>query len=223
LTLEQKIALIKDNQNGHGLSVRKLADKYNISKSSAANILHRREEFFSDYTSNSNKGRKRKHKDESGQSIDQLVFEWFTVQRSKQIAISGPILQEKARQFAAELGHPSDVFKASNGWLEKFRFRHAISFRRIRGECASVDNSTTEEWTQRLPTLLDGYDEKDVFNADETGLFYRAIPDRSLVLSKEDCKGGKKSKERFTILLCTNWTGTEKLKPVVIGKKTLID
>ena len=32
LTLEEKIPLIKDNQNGHGLSVRQLADKYKILK-----------------------------------------------------------------------------------------------------------------------------------------------------------------------------------------------
>ncbi len=171
-----------------------MVDKYNVSKSSAANILQRREEFFSDYASNSNKGVKRKHNDESGQTIDQLVFDWFTVQRSKQIAISGPILQEKARQIAKDLGHLSGVFKASNGWLEKFRIRHAISFRMICGESAPVDNSTVEEWITRLLTLLDGYDAKDVFNTDETGLFYRATPDRSLALSKEDCKGGKKAK-----------------------------
>lgn len=66
LALEQKIKLIKDNQNGNGLSVRVLADKYGVSKSSVANILQRREEFISDYTSNCNKGIKRKYKDEDG-------------------------------------------------------------------------------------------------------------------------------------------------------------
>ncbi|CAF1502617.1 unnamed protein product [Didymodactylos carnosus] len=35
---------------------------------------------------------------------------------------------------------------------------------------------------------------------------------------KEECNGGKKSKERYTILLCVNSTGEEKLKPLVIGK-----
>ncbi|CAM2724777.1 unnamed protein product [Rotaria socialis] len=218
LTLEEKIALIKDNQNVHGLSVHELADNYKISKSSAANILRRSEELLADYSSNCNKGIKRKFKDENRQKIDELVFEWFTQQRAKQIPISGPILQEKARQTAEQLGYTSETFKASNGWLEKFRNRHAISFRTINGESASVDNSTVEEWTQRLSTILDGFDENDVFNADETGLFYRATPDRSLVLSKEECKGGKKSKERLTVLLCSNLAGTEKLKPVVIGK-----
>lgn len=218
LTLEQKIKLIKDNQKCNGLSVRQLADKYGVSKSSVANILQRREEFISDYTSNFNKGIKRKHKDEDGQTIDQLVFEWFIIQRAKQIPISGPILQEKARQFADQLGYSPNTFKGSNGWLDRFRNRHAISFRTISGESAFIDDSTIEEWTNRLPTILDGFEAKDVFNADETGLFYRATPDRSLVLSKEECKGGKKSKERFTVLLCSNFTGTEKLKPIVIGK-----
>ncbi|CAF3452073.1 unnamed protein product [Rotaria socialis] len=194
LTLEEKIALIKDNQNAHGLSVRELTDNYKISKSSAANIRRRSEELLADYSSNYKK-------------IDELVFEWFTQQRAKQIPISGPILQEKARQVAEQLGYTSETFKASNGWLEKFRNRHAISFRTINGESASVDNSTVEEWAQRLSTILDGFDENDVFNADETGLFYRATPDRSLVLSKEECKGGKKSKERLTVLLCRIWLG----------------
>lgn len=36
---EKKLNQIKDNQNGSGLSVRVLADKYGVSKSSAANIL----------------------------------------------------------------------------------------------------------------------------------------------------------------------------------------
>ena len=43
------------------------------------------------------------------------MFERFTVQRSKQIAISGPILKEKARQIAEELGQPLGAFKTSNG------------------------------------------------------------------------------------------------------------
>ncbi|CAF1613059.1 unnamed protein product [Adineta ricciae] len=201
LTLEDKISLIKDNQNG-GKSTRDLAIDYGISKSSAANIIRRKQEYLSDYASNCNKGIKRKHKDDDGQKIEELVFEWFTIQRSKNIPISGPILQEKVRQFAEQLGYLSDEFKASHGWLEKFRARHAISFRLISGESASVDHSTVEEWTKRLLTIIEGFDKNDIFNADETGLFYRTLPDRSLVLQKEECKGGKK----------------KKLEPLVIGR-----
>ena len=71
--------MIKDNENGNDSFVRQcqLANKYKISKSSVANILHRREEFFVDYSSNSNKGVKSKLKDETER----------TQQRAKQIPI----------------------------------------------------------------------------------------------------------------------------------------
>ena len=118
-------------------------------------------------------------------------------------------------------------FKASNGWLEKFKNRHGIVFRALCGESASVDSTTVEEWKNRLPTLLHSYSMDNVYNADETGLFFRLLPERSMVLSKDLCEGGKRSKERYTVLLCTDWSGTHKLKPLVIGKcevlTTMID
>lgn len=77
-----------------------------------------------------------------------------------------------------------------------------------------------EDWADRLTNNIVHGD--GIFNADETGLFYRATPDRSLVLSTEDCKGRKKSKERLIVLLCSNSTGTEKLKLIVIGKCVFI-
>lgn len=43
------------------------------------------------------------------------------------------------------------------------------------------------------------------------------MPNKSLTVKKEECKGGKKSKERITILFCVCSVG-EKLKPLVIGK-----
>ena len=58
---------------------------------------------------------------------------------------------------------------------------------------------------------------KDVFNADETGLFFRGLPERSLVMKKGERKGGKKAKERIMLLLCCSATG-EKLEPLIIGK-----
>lgn len=218
LSLEEKISLINDHANGNGLSTRKLAEKYGILKSSAAHILQRRVEYQHDYSTNSNKDSKCKLKDEAGQHLDEILFEWFTAQRAKNIPISGPLLQETARQIAEELGALPVEFKASNGWLEKFRKRHFIAHKQVCEESASVDTFTTEEWKKRLPNILQGYSDEDVYSADETGLLFRALPDKSLVVTKDQCKGGKRSKERYTILLCSNWTGSHKLKPLVIGK-----
>ncbi len=71
-----------------------------------------------------------------------------------------------------------------------------------------------EDWRGRLKCLCQGsYHLRDIFNADETGLFYR---DLSMTIKGETVKGGKKSKERITALLACSAEG-EKLVPLVIG------
>ena len=67
-------------------------------------------------------------------------------QRSKNIPISGPLLQERARQISLQLDGPSaGTFKGSNGWLAKFRTRHGIKHRAISGESATVDPATVDD------------------------------------------------------------------------------
>ena len=55
---------------------------------------------------------------------------------------------------------------------------------------------------------------------DETGCFYRALPEKSLAEKKKQCHGGKKAKQRLTISFLVNAAG-EKEVPVVIGKAGL--
>ena len=214
LDLEQKVHLIKEKERG--LSYRELKDKFQVSLGAVSNILKRKHEYLDDYESNQNKKFKRKLKDELGQTINNAVYEWFVAQRSRKIPVSGPILQEYAKKVATEIQGDSS-FKASNGWLERFRARHNIQFRVISGERATVNAETVDDWKGRLPEILESYHPADVYNCDETGLFFKLKPDRSLVLDKNDCQGGKKAKDRYTILLCTNWAGTDKMKPLVIG------
>ena len=115
--LGKKVELIKDSERC--LSQRDLATKYKISKGAVFNILKRKHEYLNDYESNQSNGVRRKIKNDYGKRIDDETYEWFVAQRAKNLPISGPILQEKARQIATKLGEKI-VFTASNGWLEKF-------------------------------------------------------------------------------------------------------
>ncbi|GBM08001.1 Tigger transposable element-derived protein 6 [Araneus ventricosus] len=44
------------------------------------------------------------------------------------------------------------------------------------------------------------------------------MPDRTITFKGEPCHGGKKSKERLTVLLCSNADCSEKFPPLVIGR-----
>ena len=78
---------------------------------------------------------------------------------------------------------------------------------------------SVEQWRKEArPILLNGYTDDQIYNADETRLFYQCLPNKTLHFRGEKCTGGKRSKNRISILLCTNKSGTDKLKPLVIGK-----
>ena len=57
----------------------------------------------------------------------------------------------------------------------------------------------------------------NIYNADEFGLFYQALPQKTLHLKIEKCSGGKHRKIRLTGLAAASMTG-EKIPMFVIGK-----
>ena len=136
--------------------------------------------------------------------------------RERDVPIGGYIIREKALDFAKELNITD--FKASDGWLDRWKNRHNVVFRAISGEERSCTEEMTASWAQtHLPTILSRYDLRDIYNADEFGLFYQQLPTKSFHLKGERCAGGKFSKVRLTGLAAGNAAG-EKLPMFVIGK-----
>lgn len=88
----------------------------------------------------------------------------------------------------------------------------------IGGESKSVTKEMTSSWNETtLPTILSNFKLEDIFNADEFGLFYQCLPDKTYHLKGEKCSGGKKSKVRITGMAAASAKG-EKLPMLVIGK-----
>ena len=71
----------------------------------------------------------------------------------------------------------------------------------------ALDMRTVEDWKAKLPEIIADYDEKDIFNMDEGGIFYRALPSMTLKVKGDNCKGRKKSKDRITAAFCSNLEG----------------
>ena len=148
--------------------------------------------------------------------IEEALFKWFTSAHSAGVQITGPVLATKAESLAEKLGRIN--FKASNGFIERFKERRGIMYKNVCGESNAVDCEIVQSWKEKLPSLIEQYEPRNIFNADETGLFYKLQPDKFLHFKGESCSGRKKSKERITVMLAANMSGTDKLKPFLIGK-----
>ena len=57
--------------------------------------------------------------------------------------------------------------------------RNGIVFRKLYGESESVPISIINNWLKKLPSLLQRYDPADIFNADETGLFFSMFAEKN--------------------------------------------
>jgi hypothetical protein len=148
--------------------------------------------------------------------LDEALRIWVLQCEAKRISISGCLIQEKARLLADKLGIPKENQPTfSVGWLTKFQARYGFRSLKMSGEAASADEAAI---TVKLPEIVETvkqYDIKDVFNMDETGLFYRMAPDRTI--ASQNLSGSKKEKSRISIAFTANADGSEKLPPLFIG------
>ena len=123
----------------------------------------------------------------------------------------------KSEANESAMKHNYNTFTVSNGWLKSFCIRHQIKFSTLHGEGAQVCNEAIDQWLQELPTIMKGYELKDIYNCDKTSIFSHALPNKTLQHNSEKPMGNKVSKDRFSLLVCANATG-EKEKLLVIGK-----
>ncbi|XP_008179833.1 tigger transposable element-derived protein 6-like [Acyrthosiphon pisum] len=165
-----------------GHSVRQLQNIFNCGKTQVYDTLKNQNRIKEEWLKGNGKMIKAmKHND--NEIINNEIRDWFVAVRAKNIPVSGPIIQEKAREIASN----------------------------------DVNIDSVNEWKSKISEYVKDYDACNIYNCDETGLFFRAIPNKTLKLKGEQCKGGKLSKERLTVLLCGNMVGDME-KPLVIGK-----
>ena len=214
LTLADKVKVIQKKEQ-FGLSARKLAEEFKVGKTQIQTILNNKRKHLDDYEANAPRAKKRCMRTTGNEEINELSYKFFIDCITHLIAVSGPILQQKALDFAKDLGITG--FQASNGWLDSFKKRHNIAGFSMIGESGAVSDAVVVDWTAKLADITAGYADEDQFNTDETGCFWRQTTTKTLFLKGEKCKGGKQSKERVTVLLTANLAG-EKEKPLVIGK-----
>jgi hypothetical protein len=219
ITAEQKVALRAQRKiypNQSNLELRKWFEATftrRIAPSSVSEILSSRFDSLDNHPPHLKQNRRRV---QAWPDLENALFAWVK-QAEKRIIVSGEVIREKARFFWQNIAlyEGKEMPTFSEGWLSRFKVRAGIKERVLHGEDASVNDIESKQQMVIVRQALSAYSSDNIYNCDETGLYWKRIPDRSLTTC---ClPGRKKEKARITVHFCCNSSGSERLPPWVIG------
>ncbi|CAG8721892.1 32058_t:CDS:2 [Gigaspora margarita] len=168
----------------------------NLERSTVTKILKKKDQYLhieeNTTTQNQYKNRGPKYS-----LIEKAMNIWVGQVLAAGLVLTDELVKSKGREFGSLLGISEDELKFSNG------------------EAASALLESLPNERIKLQNLLSQYELEDIYNADETGLFYRMLPNQTL--AKRPVARSKQDKSRVTILLAANATSSHKLQPLVIG------
>ncbi|XP_039608550.1 tigger transposable element-derived protein 1-like [Polypterus senegalus] len=217
IEIELKKKIIEKYERG--VRVTDLAAEYKKSKSTISCILKKKEAIKA---ANVAKGVTvlTKQRPQVLEEVEKLLLVWLNEKQLAGDSVSEPMLCKKARKIHGDLqqNYPStssegEEFKASRGWFENFRKRSGIHGVVRHGKATSSNAEAAKEFVKIFTKLVEdeGYIPQQVFNCDETRLFWKRMPKKTYITQEE-----KAVKERLTVLLCANASGDVKFKPLVV-------
>lgn len=117
LTIEKKIEILKKVESG--IKKKVIAQEYDIPQSTLSTIIKNKAtilQFGAEI-----KGKASFKRNRPSKTVNTALVKWFGSAREKNLPVSGPVLKQKALDLAQKMG--DNEFKASSGWLEKFKKR----------------------------------------------------------------------------------------------------
>ncbi|XP_066131217.1 tigger transposable element-derived protein 1-like [Saccopteryx bilineata] len=187
-TIELKKEIIEKYESG--FKIAEIGRMYGKSPSTISSIVAKKEAIKK---ANVAKGVNvlTKQRSQTIEDVEQLLLIWINQKQLDGDSISEAIICEKARLLYADLikkmpGTSASVlsdFKASRGWFEKFKRRTGIHSVTRYSIGASSDNSGAEKFVSEFKDYVEakGFIPQQVFNCDETGLFWKKMPKRTFI------------------------------------------
>lgn len=228
LTIEQKLEvcqMVRDN-----VARKVIMDKFNLGRSTLSDIVKNEASLTAfkkkrlDLGISGSVKTAKSLKDGMFEKLDSSLYIWLRQQREKNAPVTGPLLLEKAAEFHSLLygadptSSSTEPFVPTYGYQYRFCQRYGIKNLKISGEKASADHVSAKSYADDFKNIIEGYSLDQVFNCDETGLYYKMLPGRTLTTVHNEPMGTKKAKDRVTINACSNASGSIKLPLLLIGK-----
>ena len=112
------------------------------------------------------------------------------------------------REKAKDLGKIMKVdFDQSPSWVTRWQERNLIVFKRKHGEKQDHDSEAAENWMVSVwPKIHRRYSASEIYNCNETGLYFRALPEGTFCFKNEKLSVKarlhyEREKEHFVLLI----------------------
>ncbi|XP_027716076.1 tigger transposable element-derived protein 1-like [Vombatus ursinus] len=154
--------------------------------------------------------------------MERLLSIWIEGKKSRTTFLT---IKGKALSIYADLKrkspNPAEVapFRASCGWFSGFKHRYNFCNLQFSREASRAEQKAAKEFPAVIQKLIkeEGYTLDQIFNFDETIIYYKRMPRRTYIPKAEKhAQGYKASKDRLTVMFGANASGDLKLKPVVV-------
>ena len=187
-----------------------LKEKFNIyiSKPAISRIIKRKNEYLNTFQQNECRIKSAKE-----ERLEKELFIWFKDKENNNLTLTENLIIAQAIKIATKLD--INTLKFSRGWLQGFKRRYGIRSYSNVGNEKLIDIKDYGEDIFLIKSKIKNYSIENVFNFDETALFYQAKPLKSL--NTKALKNRENYKKRLTVGLCCNATGYIKLKPIIVN------
>lgn len=161
LTFAAKLEAIQRVENGEKKS--SVAEALGLPRSTLSTLLKNKSDIKAKAEQNQHSGARRVRK-AAFEDVEKSLHKWFIDARARNIPVSGPMLQQKAKTFAFILG--AENFNASSGWLQRFKARFNIVGKTVSGESEDANEEEIKKWLDpEWPQVLAKYEPHQIFNA----------------------------------------------------------
>jgi hypothetical protein len=170
-------------QNDVALFFNTKYNELNIDRSTVSKIWQNREKWLA-ILSNSQTSHIFRNRPVQFPELDKALQIWISQAVATGLPLTDMILQQKGLELAQRLNIREDQIKFTNGWIWRFKQRNGLQRVKFSGEANSAPIETLPEERVHLRAILARYDKEDIYNADETGLFFRMEPNQTLSTGK---------------------------------------
>ena len=110
-----------------------------------------------------------RYRQPKSQQLEDALFLWFSDMSLHHAAINKMHIM-KAKTLGEQLNVTE--FCYSRGWIQRFKNRRGIKRKLYEGKVESADMSLVHTGRDKLQQILKEYNPEDVFNLDESGVFF---------------------------------------------------